>query len=99
MSFRTLRFVFTLAIGAALGAFVASNLDDRQRARFVTRAKRAATTGRTADVATTVSAGVGDIADAATGRVTGAIDTATSAVTHLIAVDDPAEHAEHAEHA
>jgi hypothetical protein len=88
MNLRTVRFLTTLALGAAIGAVVASSMDDRQRSRLAARAKQAATTGRTANVATTVSSGVGDIADAATERVTDAIDTATSAVTHLIAVED-----------
>lgn len=87
MKFWMTKFVATLALGAIIGAVAASSLDERQRSRLATRAKRAATTGRTADVATTVSSGVGDIADAATDRVIGAIDTATSAVTHLVAAD------------
>jgi hypothetical protein len=73
--------------GLLIGGAIVANLDDRQQAKLRSVA-RSATNGRTASVAGTVSSGVGDIADAATDRVNGAIDTATTAVHDLIAADD-----------
>lgn len=75
--------------GVLVGGAIVANLDDRQQAKLRSVA-RSATSGRTASVAGTVTSGVGDIADAATDRVNGAIDTATTAVHDLIAADDTA---------
>jgi hypothetical protein len=75
--------------GLLVGGAIVANLDDRQQAKLRSVA-RSATSGRTASVAGTVSSGVGDIADAATERVNGAIDSATTAVHDMIATDETA---------
>lgn len=74
--------------GLLIGGAVVANLDERQQAKLRSVA-RSATSGRTASVAGTVTSGVGDIADAATDRVNGVIDNATTAVHDLIAADEP----------
>ena len=74
--------------GAAVGGFVVNAMDDRQRARLAETAKSAVSRSRPLAVVNTVTSGVGDIADAATDRVNGAIEDATSAVADKIATDD-----------
>ncbi len=79
----------TFISGLLVGGAIVANLDDRQQAKLRSVA-RSATSGRTASVAGTVSSGVGDIADAATDRVNGVIDSATTAVHDKIAADEEA---------
>ena len=67
-------------LGATLSGFVVAAIDADERRRLVGKVKQAAATGRSGEIATTVSDGVGEIADVATGRVTTAVDQATSKV-------------------
>jgi hypothetical protein len=72
--------------GAVVGGFIVNGMSERQRAKLAAGASRvmSTTTSRPAAVVGTVGAGVGDIADAATVRVTDVIEGATSAVAQKI---------------
>lgn len=79
-----MKFWIGFTIGAVVGGYFVSTLDEQQRESLVRRAREAAGSGRTGKIASTISSGVGDVADTATARVTGAVDTATSAVADAI---------------
>lgn len=74
-------------LGAAVGGFVVTSMDADQRQRLVRGAKDAAASGRSGKIATSVSDGVGEIADVATGRVTTVVDSATSKVAESLDED------------
>jgi hypothetical protein len=78
--------------GAVVGGFVVNGMTERQRAKLAAGANRivSTTTSRPAAVVNTAAAGVGDIADAATGRVTGVIEDATHAVADRISDESTA---------
>jgi hypothetical protein len=75
-----MKFWTGFVLGATLSGFIVASIDADQRRRLSGKVKRAAVTGRSGEIATTVSDGVGEIADVATERVTTAVDQATSKV-------------------
>lgn len=82
-----MKFWIGIILGAAIGGFVVSSMDPEQRHRLASRAKNAATSGRSGHIASSVSDGVGEIADVATGRVATAVDSATSKVAESLEAD------------
>ncbi len=76
-----------LVTGMVLGFVIADNTSPQQRSKVRSMARRVRA-GRAASVAGTVGAGLGDIADAATDRVTVAVDHATTNVAERVA-DSP----------
>jgi hypothetical protein len=70
--------------GMVAGFVIADNvsIEQRRKVRALGRRVRA---GRAGAVVGTVGAGIGDIADAATGRVNDVVDHATSNVADLVA--------------
>lgn len=79
-----MKFWIGFILGAGAAGLALSQLDERQRERLARSAVQAARTGRSGDIATSVSDGVGGIADVATDRVTTAVDTATTRAAELI---------------
>lgn len=71
-------------LGAAVIGLVGSAIDPDRRRHIASAAKRAATSGRSREIAATVSGGVGGIADVATERVTTAVEAATTRVAESI---------------
>jgi hypothetical protein len=74
-------------LGATVSGFVVASIDADERQRLARRLKQAAVTGRSGEIASSISHGVGDIADVATGRVTTAVETATSSVADALVAD------------
>lgn len=72
------------ALGIVVGFVIADNTSAQQRSKARTVAQRVRS-GRAARVAGNVGSGLGDIADAATDRVNGVVDHATSNVAGLVA--------------
>lgn len=79
-----MKFWIGFFLGATLSGFVIASIDAGERQRLARRVKRAAVTGRSGEIASSVSDGVGDIADVATGRVTSTVETATSRVAERL---------------
>lgn len=79
--------LWILITGMILGFLIADNVSTQQRVK-VRKLARSAQSGRAASVAATVGAGIGDIADAATERVTDTFDHMSSNVADR--VSDPA---------
>ena len=75
-----MKFWTGFVLGATVSGLIVASTDADQRRRLSRGLKQAATSGRSGEIATTVSDGVGEIADVATGRVTNAVDHATSKV-------------------
>ena len=69
--------------GMVAGFVIADNVSAEQR-RKVRALWRRISAGRAGAVVGTVGAGIGDIADAATGRVNDVVDHATSNVADLV---------------
>jgi hypothetical protein len=80
-----MKFWIGFLLGATASGFVIASIDADERQRLARRVKRAVVTGRSGEIASSVSDGVGDIADVATGRVTTAVETATSTVADTLA--------------
>jgi hypothetical protein len=83
-----MKFWIGFVLGAAAGGFVTASMDSADRQRLAQRAKQAVTSGRSGEIASSVSDGVGGIADVATDRVTTAVESATSKVADSIADTD-----------
>jgi hypothetical protein len=79
-----MKFWIGFFLGATVSGFVVASLDADERQRLTRRVKQAAVTGRSGEIASSVSDGVGDIADIATSRVTTAVETATSKVADTL---------------
>lgn len=79
-----MKFWAGFVLGAAVVGLVGSSIDPDQRKRLVRTAKNAASSGRSGEIAASVSGGVGEIADVATDRVTTAVDSATTKVAESI---------------
>lgn len=75
-----MKFWIGFVFGATVGGFLIASIDTDERQRLARRVKQAAVTGRSGKIASSVSDGVGDIADVATGRVTTAVENATSSL-------------------
>ena len=73
-----------LITGVVLGFLIADNLSTEQRSKARSLSRRVSG-GRAGAVVGTVGAGIGDIADAATDRVTVAVDHASTNVADLVA--------------
>jgi hypothetical protein len=82
-----MKFWIGFIFGAVASGYIISMLDDTKRAELQQRVRRSAGSGRSGQIASTVSEGVGGIADAATDRVTHAVDAATTAVSDRIESD------------
>jgi hypothetical protein len=82
-----MKFWIGFIFGAVVSGYIVSSLNETQRVELQQRIRRSASSGRSGQIASTVSEGVGGIADAATDRVTSAVDTATSAVSDRIDTD------------
>ena len=78
------RFWAGFVVGAAVVGLLGSSVDPDRRRRLVVAAKNATTSGRSGEIAASVSSGVGGIADVATDRVTTAVESATSKVADSI---------------
>jgi acyl-CoA hydrolase len=87
-----MKLMIGFAAGFVAGAATYSKLTEQQRAEVAETVEsvldQALHRGRTGDVASTVSSGVGNVADAVTGRVTDATSSATDAVASKIEGDD-----------
>lgn len=79
-----MKFWIGFLLGATVSGFVIATTDDDERQRLARRVKQAALTGRSGEIASSVSDGVGGIADVATDRVTAAVETATSKVADTL---------------
>jgi hypothetical protein len=79
-----MKFWIGFLLGATVSGFVIATIDDDERQRLARRVKQAALTGRSGEIASSVSDGVGGIADVATDRVTTAVETATSKVAETL---------------
>ena len=79
-----MKFWIGFLLGATVSGFVVASIDADERQRLARRVKQAAVTGRSGEIASSISDGVGDIADVATGRVTTAVGTATSSVAEAL---------------
>jgi hypothetical protein len=79
-----MKFWIGFVLGATAAGVVIASIDTDDRQRLARRAKQAVVTGRSGEVASSVSDGVGDIADVATGRVTTAVQSATSRVADTL---------------
>lgn len=79
-----MKFWIGFVLGATLSGFVIASIDTDERQRLGRRVKQAAVTGRSGEIASSVSDGVGGIADVATGRVTTAVENATSKVANTL---------------
>jgi hypothetical protein len=79
-----MKFWIGFVLGATVSGFVIASIDDGERQRLAQRVKQAAMTGRSGEIASSVSDGVGGIADVATDRVTTAVETATSKVAETL---------------
>jgi len=79
-----MKFWIGFHLGATVSGFVVASLDADERQRLARRVKQAAVTGRSGEIASSISNGVGDIADVATDRVTTAVGTATSSVAEAL---------------
>jgi hypothetical protein len=71
-------------LGATVSGFIVASIDADERRRLSRNVKQAAVSGRSGEIATTVSDGVGEIADVATERVTTAVEHATSKVAATV---------------
>jgi hypothetical protein len=74
---------WTLVTGVVLGFLIADNVSTEQRSKARSLGRRVRN-GRAGTVVGTVGHGIGDIADAATDRVTVAVDHATTNVADLV---------------
>jgi hypothetical protein len=79
-----MKFWIGFVLGATVSGFVIASIDEDERQRLARRVKQAAMTGRSGDIASSISDGVGGIADVATDRVTTAVETATSKVADTL---------------
>lgn len=79
-----MRFWIGFALGAGIGGFVIASIDADERHRLAGRVRRAAVTGRSGEIASSVGDGVGGIADVATDRVTTAVENATSKIAETL---------------
>ena len=79
-----MKFWIGFVLGATLSGFVIASIDADERQRLGRRVKQAAVTGRSGEIASSVSHGVGGIADVATDRVTTAVENATSKVANTL---------------
>jgi hypothetical protein len=79
-----MKFWTGFVLGAAVVGLVGASMDPDRRERLVRTAKNAASSGRSGEIAASVSDGVGGIADVATDRVTTAVETATTKVAESI---------------
>jgi hypothetical protein len=85
-----MKFWIGFVLGATAGGLVMSSLDLDQRRRLTRRSRSvldAVNSGRSGRIATSVSDGVGDIADVATDRVTAVVESATTLVAESIEAD------------
>ena len=82
-----MKFWIGFLLGATAGGLVMSSLDVDQRRRLSRAARTAVTTGRSGQITTSVSDGVGGIADVATDRVTTVVESATTRVAESIEAD------------
>lgn len=79
-----MKFWIGFLLGATISGFVVASVDADERQRLARRVRQAVVTGRSGEIASSISDGVGDIADVATSRVTTAVGSATSNVAEAL---------------